>query len=448
MAKHRNGLRFQPAGGERAASVPVGKKQRLHIERLAHDGRGIAFIEKKTWFVSGALAGEEVEARVLAARANIVEARAEKILSPSADRQTPACQHASICGGCTLQHMPYAQQVALKEQQLKLQLGKLDTAIDWAKPLTGPELAYRRRARVAVRWHAPTKHLAVGFRAEASQDIVDVQECLVLSPLLQPMLKALPQALRALSKPQHIGHVELFEGLEPLLLVRATGALSAEDLAHLQAFCQVYGASFWLQTDAQPQPVADAPLPRYRLAEPGLTVGVNPGDFVQVNAWVNQAMLEQALNWLAPKADERVLDLFCGAGNFALPLARLAKEVVAVEGVGGMVERGRANAAQNALENVCFHQADLTQPLKEAPWAQAGFDAVLLDPPRDGALEVTKHVAQLAAKRILYVSCNPATLARDAALLIEQGYQLARAGMLDMFPQTAHIEAMALFVKR
>ncbi len=446
MAKRDTGLRFQPAGGSKAVAVPTGKKQRLHIERLANDGRGIAFVDGRTWFVAGALADEDVEARVLGARSQVVEARAERIFTSSAQRRAAPCAHAGQCGGCTLQHLPHSEQLALKQRTLAEQLLRVAAAApeEWALPLVGPEFGYRRRARIAVRWDVKSKHLAVGFRAAASQDIVAIADCPVLVQPLQTLLSALPEVLRGLRKPQALGHVEIFSGTAMALLVRHTAPLGDEDVARLQHFCQAQNAQLWLQGEGDPQPQqVDAEL-GYRLESWDLQLAYRPGDFVQVNGPVNEAMIAQALDWLAPQAGERVLDLFCGLGNFALPLAQRVAEVVAVEGVATMVARAQQNARSNGLENLHFYQADLSNPLDGA-WMQKGFSAVLLDPPRDGAFAVVKQIAALGAERVLYVSCNPATLARDTAELLKQGYRLKRAGILDMFPQTAHVEAMALF---
>ncbi|NWE68750.1 23S rRNA (uracil(1939)-C(5))-methyltransferase RlmD [Pseudomonas gingeri] len=447
MAKHERGLRFQPSGGSRAPQVPVGKKQRLTIARLANDGRGIAFIEGRTWFVAGALAGEEVEARVLGAHGKVVEARTERVLLASERRRPAPCAHAGRCGGCSVQHMPHDDQLALKQRMLAEQLSRVGGVEPeaWAAPLTGPEFGYRRRARVAVRWDAKAKKLEVGFRAASSQDIVGIDDCPVLVQALQPIMSGLPAMLRRLGKPQALGHVELFSGSALAVLLRHMSPLSADDLQVLQDFCAEHGAQLWLHGEDGPQPVDPTQSLGYRLEAWDLELAYRPGDFVQVNAGVNEAMVAQALDWLQPTAGERVLDLFCGLGNFALPLARQVREVVAVEGVQTMVERAAANAASNNLHNVAFFQADLSQPLSDAGWAKAGFSAVLLDPPRDGAFEVVGKLAALGAERLVYVSCNPATLARDTVELIKQGYRLKRAGILDMFPQTAHVEAMALF---
>lgn len=448
MAKKTGELRFQPSGGTRAVQIPVGKKQRLSIERLANDGRGISFFEGRTWFVAGALPGEQVEARVLGARSQIVDARAERILVAASMRRPALCVHASVCGGCSLQHLPHEQQLVLKQQQLSEQLSRIAglQPEEWAPPLVGPEFGYRRRARIAVRWDAKAKRLDVGFRAAASQDIVAINECLVLVQPLQSILQVLPQLLRRLAKPQALGHVELFNGTASAVLVRHTAPLPEADLALLQAFCAEHNAQLWLHGEGEPQPFDTTQVLGYRLEEWDLQLAYRPGDFVQVNAPVNEAMIAQALDWLAPQPHERVLDLFCGLGNFTLPLARQVHEVVAVEGVQVMVERAAQNAVANGLPNAHFFQADLSNSLADAPWAAQGFSAVLLDPPRDGALQAVERLAKLGAKRVLYVSCNPATLARDTAVLVQQGYRLKRAGILDMFPQTAHVEAMALFV--
>ena len=368
MAKHDRGLRFQPAGGSRAPQIPVGKKQRLTIQRLANDGRGIAFVEGRTWFVSGALAGEEVEARVLGSHGKVVEARAERIFNASDLRRPAACAHAGRCGGCSVQHLPHDEQLALKQRMLAEQLSKVAGVEPeaWAAPLSGPEFGYRRRARVAVRWDAKGKQLEVGFRAAGSQDIVAIDDCPVLVQALQPVMNRLPSMLRRLSKPQALGHVELFSGSALAVLLRHMAPLSDSDLTILKDFCDFHQAQLWLHGEGEPQPFDPSQALGYRLETWDLHLAYRPGDFIQVNAGVNEAMVAQALEWLAPQADERVLDLFCGLGNFALPLARQVREVVAVEGVATMVARAAENAASNNLHNTRFFQADLSQPLSAA----------------------------------------------------------------------------------
>jgi 23S rRNA (uracil1939-C5)-methyltransferase len=444
------GLRFQPSGGSRGSSVPVGKKQRLTIEKLANDGRGIAYLEGRTWFVSGALPSETVDVRVLSAKSQVVEARVERVIEPSAERKLPPCAVAGQCGGCTLQHMPHEAQLALKQQTLADQLQRFAGVVpqEWAPPLYGPELGYRRRARIAVRWDNKTRRLDVGFRALASQDIVPLKACGVLVEPLQPIAQALPSVLAAMEQPQSIGHVELFHGTACAVLVRVTRKLSQCDTETLRTFCAAHSAQLWWQAESEPYPDEAGSTLGYRLEPWNLTVAYRPGDFVQVNAPINEAMIAQALDWLVPRSDEHVLDLFCGLGNFALPLAQRVHAVTGIEGVTAMTERAAENARANSLENAHFFQADLSKPLIDAPWFDQSFTSVLLDPPRDGALAVVQHMKQLGAQRVLYVSCNPATLARDAGELVRQGYVPVRAGILDMFPQTAHVEAMVLFIAR
>ncbi len=449
MSKRTTSLRFQPSGGIRAQQLPVGKKQQLSIARLAHDGRGVAFLQGRTWFVSGALAHEQVEARILNSRGKVVEARCERVLLASPLRQTPRCQHAGECGGCSLQHLPWAEQLALKQQALAEQLSQIAkiTPQIWATPLSGPPYAYRRRARLAVRWNPATQQLDVGFRAAASQQIVTLRECPVLVQPLQTLLPGLLAVLQDLRDPHALGHVELFSDSAVAILVRLLKPLHEADRQRLTTFCHGQQVQLWLQQGARPQPQEAGQTLTYHLAPWALELNYQPGDFVQVNAQVNQAMLSQALDWLALSPDERVLDLFCGLGNFALPMAHQAREVVGVEGVAEMVERAQANATHNGLDNAHFYQADLSNPRFIASTWGREFAAILLDPPRDGALSIVQGISRLAARRVLYVSCNPATLARDAAELSRQGFQLARAGILDMFAQTAHVEAMALFLK-
>jgi 23S rRNA (uracil1939-C5)-methyltransferase len=445
MAKRSGGLRFQPSGGARKPTIPVGKKQQLRIERMADDGRGISFLDGRTWFVSGALVGEEVSARALSSRGQTVEARTEQVLFASDLRQVEPCKWARRCGGCSLQHLPLDEQVALKQRSLTNQLqrqGKL-TPQSWTEPLLGSAFDYRRRARIAVRWNEATGALDVGFRESASQAIVSIDDCLVLVPELRPLLQALPAVLKDLQQPQAIGHVELFHGDATAVLVRHTRALLDVDLSSLTAFCSNHSAQLWLQGAGAPEPHDPNVFLGYLMQS--LVLEYRPGDFVQVNAAVNEAMVQQALDWLGPLQGMRVLDLFCGLGNFSLPIARHAKHVVGVEGSADMVSRAASNAYRNGLDNVHFFQADLSKPLADSSWGEQGYDIVLLDPPRDGAFEIARQIEDLKAERVLYISCNPATLARDAAELVARGYQLTRAGMMDMFPQTAHVEAMALF---
>lgn len=446
--KATSGLRFQPTGGRARSKGPVvGQKQQLQIERLAHDGRGIGFIDGRSWFVSGALPGEQVRVRVLAARSKVVDAVAERIDQPAAERIEPFCALAGHCGGCTLQHMPLQQQRSFKQEYLAEQLQRAGVEVShWEASLVGPDRGYRRRTRLAVRM-GKNGQLQLGLRALASQDIVDVKHCPVLVPELQPLLAALHELAPSLQQGRHIGHLELFSGNSIALLVRLTRRINSDEQQRWRDFANAQAVQLWWQEAEEPVPDQPDTALGYALAAENLVIDCRPGDFVQVNADINQQMLARALDWLDVQPHERVLDLFCGLGNFSLPLARRAAEVVAVEGIAAMAERGQASAVRQGLTNVQFYAADLAQPVAGNSWAKRPFDKILLDPPRDGAQQAVSGLAKLAAQKLVYVSCNPATLARDAALLQQQGYQLQRACILDMFSHTGHVEAMALFVR-
>lgn len=446
MKKSAPKLRFQPTGGRQHSKLPVGKKQQLKIERLAHDGRGIAFLAGQTWFVASALPGELVEARVLASRGKTVEAIAVRVLQPSPQRQLEFCPHAGVCGGCTLQHMPVAEQRQLKQQALARQLELAGVAVgQWYPMLTGQEQGYRRRARLAVK-QDKSAQIQLGFRALSSSQIVAIEQCPILLTELSALISPLRALLNQLQQPKAIGHLELFQGYEIALLVRLTQQLSKADKQLWLDFASSQKLQLWWQTTAEPFSEHKAKL-GYYLTEQQLFIGYQPGDFVQVNAEVNQLMVTQALQWLELNRQQQVLELFCGLGNFSLAMAQQAAKVVAVEGVPAMVERAQHSAQAQGIDNLHFYHADLSEPLAEQIIGQAEFAGVLLDPPRDGAAAVMPWLGKLNAERILYVSCNPATLARDAALLVQQGYHLAKLCALDMFTHTGHVEAMALFVK-
>ena len=299
---------------------------------------------------------------------------------------------------------------------------------------------YRRRARLSLSYQPKTARLEMGFRKAASSDIVDVKQCPVLVPHLEALLPHVRTCLSGLDGVRHLGHVELVMANNgPLMVLRHTAPLSKKDREKLERFSHSHDLALFLapQSEILEQVTGDAPW----YASNGLRLTFSPRDFIQVNDGVNQQMVEKALAWLDIQPTDRVLDLFCGMGNFTLPLARKAASVVGVEGVEALVAKGQENAQQNGLQNVTFFHQDVTQQ----PWAQQGFDKILLDPARAGAPGVMAHVIKLAPKRVVYVSCNPATLARDSEVLISAGYQIQRLAMLDMFPHTGHLESMVLF---
>ena len=433
------------------APAAIGQCIELDLERLTHDGRGIGYWQGRTLFVDGGLPGERVTARVVKARSKLIETRLERVQQASGERQQPACAHAALCGGCSLQHMSAETQLQIKQQTLAQQLQHFAglQPEQWMPALTGPVYAYRQRSRLSLRWQQRDKTLQVGFRQRFSSDLVEVSQCPVLVPALESLMQALIPLLKQLEGAADLGHVELIDAQRPLLLLRHMQPLSAADLERLQAFAAAQDVGCWLQPGDEDSVHCvwpeEAVQPAYALPELGLSLAFQPGDFIQVNAGINRQMIAQALAWLAVEPGEAVLDLFCGLGNFALPLAQAGARVTAVEGSQAMVGRATANALENQLNGLHFYQADLSKPV-DVDWFTDDFAAAVLDPPRDGAELLVQQLAARGVGRILYVSCNPATLARDAGLLAAQGYRLVQAGIMDMFPQTAHVEAMALFV--
>lgn len=443
--KKAAGLRFQTGREPARQTLAPGHKQQLSIERLAHDGRGIAFAAGRTWFVAGALPGEQVSARVLSSRGTTVDAICASVLHAADNRQQPFCPLAGHCGGCTLQHMPMAQQRQFKQAHLLSALERAGIAVPPPElMLMASGQAYRRRARLAVQVDKKGT-VQLGFRALSSRQIVPVAACPILVTQLQPVLAGLARQLAQLQQPQALGHIEIFYGNQAALLVRLVRKLTEHDRQQLRDYCQQQQTSLWWQEEGEPYP--DRPQDRLFYSLPGhqIEIDYQPGDFVQINAALNAQMVDLALEWLQPGADDMVLDLFCGLGNFSLPLARHVARVVAVEGVPSMVRRAQNCAQRQGFTNIEFHQHDLSASLQQEVWAQKHYDLLILDPPRSGAQELVQQLGTFAARRLLYVSCNPATMARDALQLQRQGYKVQRLVALDMFSQTGHVEAMALF---
>lgn len=422
------------------------------IEGLSHDGRGVAHVEGKTVFVADALPGERVRATLSRRHRDFDEARAEDILVASQDRVEPRCPHFGVCGGCVLQHLAPAAQIAAKQNVLAqnfARIGHVEPA-RWLEPLTSDTWGYRRRARLSVK-HVPKKgKVLVGFRERDPRFVADLAHCDVLDPVLGEHLGALGAVLNSMHGATSIPQVEFSAGDAARALVfRHLAPLSDDDLAKLAAFGREFGFVILLQPGgADSVHPLEGMLPELAYALPvyDLRLAFTALDFVQVNARINQKMIEHALCLLRPGMDDRVLDLFCGLGNFSLPLARRAGHVCGVEGDAGLIERARANARANGIDNVEFHLGDLAGEVRGSAWARADWDLMLLDPPRSGADELLKQLPGKSIRRVVYVSCHPASLARDAGTLVRtHGFKLAAAGVMDMFPHTAHVESIALF---
>ncbi|WP_434358648.1 23S rRNA (uracil(1939)-C(5))-methyltransferase RlmD [Parasalinivibrio latis] len=418
----------------------------LTVTRLDHHGDGIGFLDKRPVFVPGVLPGEEALVQLVEQKKNYARARLIKRLSDSPERVKPVCPHYAECGGCNLQHCDHDAQVSHKQAVLADLMNKLAGAsATQDAPLTSSPLGYRRRARLSLRV-GKDGALQMGFRRRGADNIVDVEVCPVMSQPLQALLEPLRKLFGSLRGRRVLGHAELAEGAYGVvLLVRTTKALVVDDVVSLTGFAENAGITLYIHQGNDAPVRVSGNQPAYNLGE--LSLAFEPTDFIQVNGSVNEKMVAQALAWLDVQPDDRVLDLFSGVGNFSLPLAEIASAVVGVEGVDEMVERAAANARRNRQENVAFYQANLEELPHSAPWTKEKFTKVLLDPARAGAAGAMEFVAQLRPERIVYVSCNPATLSRDSQQLLSAGYKLEKLGMLDMFPHTGHLESMALFVK-
>ncbi|MCP5014356.1 MAG: 23S rRNA (uracil(1939)-C(5))-methyltransferase RlmD [Ketobacter sp.] len=424
----------------------------LQITALSHDGRGIGRIEGKTVFVDSALPSETVKFVYTQKRGKFDEGRTVEVLQPSVERVQPQCAQAHLCGGCSLQHMEPQAQIAMKQGVLMEQLqhfGELQPE-EVLAPLTGPIYGYRRKARLGVKYVAKKESVLVGFREKRNSFLAEIDQCHVLAEevgLKFPELKQLVMSLQARST---LPQIEVAKGDDAVaIIVRHMEPLTDQDQAAILSFCQQHNLQLYLQpggndTVHKVWPEGEARL-SYSLPEFGLNMKFHPTDFTQVNQDINQDMIRMAMDFMDIQPGERILDLFCGLGNFTLPLATKAAEVVGVEGDDAMVVRGRENAEHNGLNNVSFYGADLTKPFDDQPWGRGGFDKILIDPPRSGALEIVSKMTVFKPKRIVYVSCNPATLARDAGELKKQGYKLLKAGVMDMFPHTTHVESIAVF---
>ncbi|HEY5718351.1 MAG TPA: 23S rRNA (uracil(1939)-C(5))-methyltransferase RlmD [Motiliproteus sp.] len=429
------------------------------VERLSHDGRGVARHQGKTLFVSGALPGEQVQVQLERQQRRFDEGLCLEVLESSDERTAPACPHFQQCGGCQLQHLQAEHQLQHKQEQALQQLQRLGKVTPAAilPGLEGPHWHYRRRARLSLSCHRTGGQPLLGFRAHNSKQLIALQQCPILEPRGEALLQGLQALLPALQRPQSISHIEIALGdSDSALVIRHPQPLATEDQTQLLALCEAKQSQLYLQPAGPEslQRVLGRGLERLHYSVPGpessaqLQLAFHPNDFTQVNAHVNRAMIAQALALLRPQTGDRILDLFCGLGNFTLPLAQHATAVVGVEGGAAMVVRGEENARANGLDNCRFYAADLTQPLQGEPWFGAGFNKLLLDPPRAGALEVIRQLPLKGIEKLLYISCDPATFARDAGELAERGLKLKQWGVMNMFPHTTHVESMGLFEPR
>ncbi|WP_425477861.1 23S rRNA (uracil(1939)-C(5))-methyltransferase RlmD [Luteimonas arsenica] len=425
---------------------------------LSHDGRGVARRPEghpnagKTVFVAGAVAGERVMARQTSRSRHFDEAEAVEVLQASPERVEPRCPHFGTCGGCSLQHLAEDRQIVAKARVLAENFERIGHVSPEAElpPLTGASWGYRRKGRFSVRRVEKKDKTLVGFRERDPRFVAELRECHTVVPKLGTRIEALAKLVDGMDARRAIPQIEFSAGDDATALVfRHLEPLGERDRAALVDFAKEHDFAVFLQPkgiDSVAPLWPEDPQLSFRLAPWDVELGFRPLDFIQVNAALNEKMIARALELLDVQPGERVLDLFCGLGNFTLPLGRVAAEVVGVEGDAGLVARARENAERNGMDHVRFHVADLATDLKHEPWMRAGFDKLLLDPARAGALEVLKQLPLKGIRRIVYVSCHPGSLARDAGYLVnERGWTLRTAGVMDMFPHTAHVESIAVF---
>jgi 23S rRNA (uracil1939-C5)-methyltransferase len=435
-----------------AGPVGAAPESEADVVALAHDGRGIARIGGKVVFIAGALPGERVRLRILRRRRKMDEAQLLEVLMPSAERVTAKCEHFGVCGGCSLQHLSASAQLAAKQGQLLEDLSRIGqvTPERVLDPLQGPQWGYRRRARLGVKYVHKKGRVLAGFRERDSPYLADIHHCEVLVGSLRGLPSELAALVETLKLREQIPQVEVAVGDSGTALVfRVLQPPDESDIAKLEDFGRRLGAQIFLQSGG-PNTVRplhpDYPPLTYSIDSAGVSIGFLPLDFMQVNRGINEAMIGAALEALQARPEDTVLDLFCGLGNFTLPLARQVRQVVGIEGDEGLVARARANALANGIDNARFATENLFEPAAWGPWGEARYGCLLLDPPRAGAAAVMMRMSQWAPRRIVYISCHPGSLARDAGILVaSQGYRLIAAGVMDMFPQTTHVESIAVF---
>ncbi len=428
---------------------------KVTIESLDQEGRGVAHADGKVIFIEGALTGEVVSYASYRKKPSFELAQMVELHRAASIRVTPRCVHFGVCGGCSMQHLDSRVQVAVKQRILEDSLERIGRV----KPQTilpaiyGQSWGYRERARISAKYVIKKQKMLVGFHEKRSSFVADMQSCEILAPKVAGLIKPLADLVAGLSIRDKLPQIEVAVGeAVQVLVLRVMAPPSFDDEAALRAFADLHQIQFWLQSKG-PETIVpfhplDAPALSYSLPEFNIVMPFAPGEFTQVNSALNRVMVSRAMRLLKPKTNERIVDFFCGLGNFTLPIARSGAQVLGIEGSDALVKRAVQNATTNVLSgNTQFKSMNLFE-MDEAKLAALGkFDKWLIDPPRDGAMELVKAITpEIAPELIVYVSCNPATLARDAAELVQRGYVLESAGVMNMFPQTSHVESIAVFI--
>ena len=426
------------------------------IESIDHEGVGVAHVDGKVTFIDGGVTGERVAFARKRSRGNFDLGTVTQVLRESPQRVKPHCGYFGTCGGCAMQHVDAAAQVAAKQRVLEDNLARIGKVRPERilPPVMGPAWGYRNRARLSVHYVAKKGGVLVGFHERKSSFVADTQSCDVLPASVGKLIPELREMFTGFRIRDRIPQLEVAVGEDVTVFVlRHLEPIPGEDAAKMRAFADRHGIQWWLQPKgpdtAHPFHPLEAPVLDYRLPEFGLRLRFRPTEFTQVNAGVNRVLVKRAVDLLDPREDERVGDLFCGLGNFSLPLATRSAHVVGMEGSASLVERAAQNAKLNGLEDrASFLAHDLYTDAEGALARLGPVDKLLIDPPRDGAMEICKALAETGPSRIVYVSCSPSTLARDAGVLVNvKGYRLEAAGVVNMFPHTGHVESIALFVR-
>ena len=428
---------------------------KVTIESLAHDGRGVTHVDGKVIFIDEALPGEEIEFIYTDSRKDYAEGKVTTLFSRAADRVDAECAHFGICGGCSFQHVNSSAQIRIKQDLLIDQfkrIGKVEVTDLW-QPLEGPHWGYRRKARMGVKYVAKKNRVLVGFRERRHPYLAEIDSCIVMHPLVGTKLLALGEMISGLTIRDKIPQIEVAIGDEQCVLsIRVLEPPTFADQDRMRTFGHAHNMSLCLQSKGPDTivPLDGEPviIPTYTLPDQDLEFKFKPAMFTQVNYEINKQMINRVLETLNLNKDDTVLDLFCGLGNFTLPMAKYAGRVVGIEGDHPLVNHAKENAHHNGITNAEFYAADLSKDISDQPWANQKYNKIMLDPSRAGASEVLQYFKKWQPEQIVYVSCNPSTLARDAGILVnELGYKLVKAGVMDMFPQTGHVESMALFIK-
>ena len=426
----------------------------IEIEALSHEGRGISHIDNKVIFTRGALPGEKVIASRTLSRAKYEEADVVEVIEPSFDRIDAKCSVYGICGGCSFQHLSSLNQISAKHDWLQsafMGQSKVQPK-EWLEPIQVESWGYRRKARLGVRYVAKKEKVLVGFRERKSSFVTVMSRCEVLHPSLGDNLEILSECIEALSIKDHVPQIEVaIAEKDTILILRHLQPLNENDEKVLIDYAKKLSITWYLQSGGLDtiKPLKNPVQLTYSIPKHNIEMSFLPNDFTQVNFELNKKMIDLALDLLDLNENDDVIDLFCGLGNFTLPISRYANKVVGIEGDQGLVERAKANAEQNNITNALFYKADLFEDVSGFEWFRGkNYNKALIDPSRTGAIEIVELLPKLNIERLVYVSCNPSTLARDTAKLISLGFSLESAGVMDMFPQTAHVESIALFVRK